>query len=140
MSNNDSFEICGRYNYSVYEEYTDKSIPLNDFINDRVDAFIEMMDYMDSEESTCKEIRAKALDFWKNLRSVDVWTEMILFAVGPEANSRKKSIHDRLWKAYTTYMNLLLDNYPKVNHFRKNLLFLISETVKCKTRNNIPIG
>ena len=132
-------EIRAKNGFSVLAVYKEKDgISIEDFINDRVDAFNELMDFIDNQEKTFVEIQNKAIEFWKNLRRVDCWAEHIIQAVNSTFGHPKiQSIHNILWSSYEAYMDLFLEKYPQVNHFKEFLLKVLKNNVDHKCRNNV---
>ena len=136
---NDSFEIRGKNGYSVVADYDkEDGIPIDDFINDRVDAYNELMDFLDNQNETFTEIQDKAIEFWKNLRRIDCWAERVIQAVDSTfINPKIQSIHKILWNSYEAYMNLLLEKYPQVNHFKTFLMSVLKNEVDRKCKNHV---
>lgn len=134
-----SFEIRGKSGYSDVVDYNEKDgISIEDFINDRVDAFNELMDFLDNQNETYAEIQDKAIEFWKNLRRVDSWAEHVIQAVDVVfTNDKIQSIHKILWNSYESYMNLLLEKYPQVNHFKTYLMKVLKNEVNHKCKNHV---
>ena len=132
-------EIRAKNGFFVLAIYNEKDgISIEDFINDRVDAFNELMDFINNQKKTFDEIQDKAIDFWKNLRRIDCWAEHVIQSVNSTFGDPKiQSIHKILWSSYETYMDLFLEKYPQVNHFKDFLLEVLKNNVKHKCRNNV---
>ena len=132
-------EICWKNGFSVLATYNEKNgVSIEDFISDRVDAFIELMDFIDNQEKTFDEIQNKSIEFWKNLRRVDCWAEHVIQAVNSTfAHPKIQSIHKILWSSYEAYMDLFLEKYPQVNHFKDFLLNILKNNTDHKCRNNV---
>lgn len=135
----DLIEIRWKNGFSVTASYNKKDgISIEDFINDRVEAFNELMDFLDNQEKTYTEIQDKAIEFWKNLRRIDCWAEHVIQAVNSTFGHPKiQSIHKILWSSYEAYMDLFLEKYPQVNHFKDFLLTVLKNNVKHKCENHV---
>jgi len=132
-------EIRRKNGFSVMVSYNEKDgISIEDFVNDRVDAFNELMDFLDNQEKTFTEIQDKAIEFWKNLRRIDCWAEHVIQSVNSTFGDPKiRSIHKILWSSYEAYMDLFLEKYPQVNHFKDFLLNVLKNNVKHKCENHV---
>ena len=135
----DLIEIRWKNGFSVTASYNKKDgISIEDFINDRVDAFNELMDFLDNQEKTFTEIQDKAIAFWKNLRRIDCWAEHVIQSVNSTFTDPKiQSIHKILWSSYEAYMDLFLEKYPQINHFEDFLLNVLKNNVKHKCENHV---
>lgn len=135
----DLIEIRWKNGFSVTASYNKKDgISIEDFINDRVDAFNELMDFLDNQEKTFTEIQDKAIEFWKNLRRIDCWAEHVIQSVNSTFTDPKiQSIHKILWSSYEAYMDLFLEKYPQINHFKDFLLNVLKNNVKHKCENHV---
>lgn len=134
-----TFEIRRKNGYSVVVDYDkENEISIDGFINDRVDAYNELMDFLDNQNETYAEIQDKAIEFWKNLRRVDCWAKGVVLAVDNTfVNSKIQSIHRILWDSYEAYMNLFLEKYPQVNHFKTFLMDVLKNEVERKCKNHV---
>ena len=132
-------EIRRKNGFSVMVAYNEKDgISIEDFINDRVDAFNELIDFLDNQEKTFTEIQDKAIEFWKNLRRIDCWADHVIQAVNSTFSHPKiQTIHKILWSSYEAYMDLLLEKYPQINHFKNFLRDVLKNNVKHKCENNV---
>ena len=132
-------EIRDKDGFSVMVSYNEKDgISIEDFINDRVDEFNELMDFLSNQNKTFVEIQDKAIEFWKNLRRIDCWAEHVIQAVNSTfGHSKTQSIHKILWSSYEAYMDLFLEKYPQVNHFKDILLKVLKNNVEHKCKNHV---
>lgn len=132
-------EIRGKNGFSVMVSYNEKDgISIEDFVNDRVDAFNELENFLDNQVKTFDEIQAKAIEFWKNLRRIDCWAEHVIQAVNSTfSDSKIQSVHKILWNSYDAYMDILLEKYQQVNHFKDFLLKILKSNVEYKCKNHV---